>query len=134
MRAEKFGSYSRIHEIRRWALEHIEGNPAERVEQAYKHFSPESEVAWSQMVIDKCPALINHSDCDGGYLSFEYFGIKDVENRVDWGNLDKLREELQQLKARKAEMPKETRESFEFLCEFVFPEDEDYDFQIVNFG
>ena len=52
--------------------------------------------------ITKYWALINHSDCDFGYVSFEYFGINQdkypCEKFMEWGNLDRLKKELKWLK------------------------------------
>ncbi len=131
---DRYGSYGRIHQVRKWVLEYVEGNPARDVELAYNYANSLSNRAWDDMKIEKCPALINHSDCDGGYISFSYFGIRETSNPMDWADLDKLREELTELKLHREEMPAEVGKSFDDFCKFVLVEDEDDGFEIVNFG
>lgn len=104
----RLGSYGRIHVLRKWLLVFEEGNPQELVDKAYNHRSGNMSVeAWKQMTIVKYPRIIDHSDCDGGYISYSNFGIK--SGSWEWQDLDELRKELEQCKAI-GSMPDEVRE------------------------
>ena len=107
----RYGSYGRIHVLRRWV-----GNDYEKLEgDVYSDHN---------LIHTNFPALINHSDCDGGYLSFKAFGIIDTKDHVEWGDLDELKDELTLLKKHKKEMPEDIKDCFNDLYDIVFPKDE----------
>lgn len=114
---ERLGSYGTLHILRRWLMEHEEGNSEETVKKAYSY--PEKEV---DVKIEKYPALINHSDCDGGYLSFTHFGITETKDPIGWADLDRLRKELKEIG--KLKMPDVVREVYDRLNEIVNPKDD----------
>ncbi len=111
---ERLGSYSTLHILRKWVLEKVEHNPKKLIEEAYEHFDPEkSKKAWNKMKIVHCPALIDHSDCDGGYKSYSYFNVKKPSWEI--ADLDKLWEEMIFLKTKTKKMDDDTLWVFDRL-------------------
>ena len=43
--------------------------------------------------------FVDHSDSDGGYISFSLFGIKESPEKIhgEWGDLDRLKAEVKEL-------------------------------------
>lgn len=77
-------AYSTLQRLRRIALE-IEGNEA-TLEEVYRGAPT------------KFDQFINHSDCEGGYISFSSFSIRTIiydDNHYMLGDLDALREEME---------------------------------------
>ena len=92
---ERLGNYHTLHILRQWVMIHVEGNSKELVDSCYG--LDKDELAWAKLKIKKCPKLIDHSDCDGGYKSFTFY--KDADwNSWEWQDLDALRLELKMLK------------------------------------
>lgn len=117
--SEKFGSYGRLHILRDWIFTELLGKP--KIEEKYKPDGP----TYYDGEYGDYPALLNHSDADGYYLSFSEFGIKEVYN-VDWcGNLDKLRKEMQELlNNHTSEMPDDVLAVFNSLYGVVNSHDQ----------
>lgn len=79
-------SYSTLHRLRRIALL-IEEN-SHTLEEIY-------DVKGSTRFNE----FINHSDCEGGYISYKTFGIKDYKDESYMcGDLDKLKKEVEEIK------------------------------------
>lgn len=97
-------SYSRLHQLRQFALD-VEGNEKKLMCRDYGTIKNCGLCIYcgvdNNISITKYNELINHCDCDcdGGYISFNMFGIKEIldEKKVLWGNLDKLKEEVEEL-------------------------------------
>jgi hypothetical protein len=96
---DRLGSYHTIHILRQWVMIHVEGNTKELVDRCYNHFSnnEDSEKAWKELKMEKCPKLLDHSDCDGGYKSFSHYKSVKKSDWL-WQDLDALRAELKMLK------------------------------------
>ena len=94
-------SYSRLHRLREWALK-VENNK-NSLKEIYENKGR-----------TKFDEFINHSDCDGGYISFNKFGITQIKNNNDflWENLDKLREEVEELNRHKETLEDSDLESW----------------------
>lgn len=120
---ERLGSYSRIHVLRKWLLEHEEGNSEELVNKAYDHFSKDPHDYWEDLKIEKYPVFINHNDSEGGYISFSDVGIKGTKDTSEWNDLDILKKELLEMK-NITTMPEEVRQVFQDFWNIVNPEDE----------
>ena len=121
---DKFGSYGRLHILRRWVYEYVEGNKKEDVDLFYTSRG-------GSLKMDICPELLNHSDCDGGYISFLAFGIKRIISNGELliGDMDKLAKELLILKKKYYEtMPIDVKEVFDDFCSYVFYS-EDFDIE-----
>lgn len=91
----RMGSYGAIHILRDWVLINVEGNSEDLVKQAHRYGSKEANEAWDKLVIEKCPCLINHSDCDGGYIDTKHYKKKAT---WEWNSLTDLVRELSMLK------------------------------------
>lgn len=119
---ERLGSYGTLHILRKWVLEKIEGNSKELIDKAYSHIPGKADKAWEQLKIVHCPALIDHSDCDGGYMSYSVFKVKNPT--WEWADLDKLWEEMIFLKTKTKEMDEDTLWVFNRLWEILDMRDE----------
>lgn len=115
----RLGSYGTLHILRKWVLEKVEGNSKELVEKFYSYALPpkEQEEVEKQIKVVHCPALLDHSDCDGGYKSYSHFKIK--ESSWEWADLDKLWEEMVFLKTKTKEMDEDTLWVFNRLWEIL---------------
>lgn len=114
---DRFGSYSRLHRLKKWLLIHAEGNSQRTVEDAYNPMDGN----WDKLKIQKFPEIINHSDCDGCYIDLSYYGINSVKDTGFCGDINKLALEL--LKAQKeyrGKMPQDIVDIFVDFCSYVF--------------
>lgn len=122
IKSEKFGSYHRLHILRQWVYEFVEGNSREDIEKFYT-ISLIDDNKRIDLKDHICNALLNHSDCDGGYIDYEYFGIMNVntDSSARLGDLRELAKELIMLKERFYHlMPCEVRNTFDDLCSYIF--------------
>lgn len=124
---ERMGSYGSIHILRKWLLVNEEGNSQELVNTAYTQIflGDSRHNYWNDLKIEKYPSFINHSDCDGGYISFKIYEIKESYNQVSWGNLDKLRTELEQMGKIRKNMPPEVQNVYDRFEKIVNKIDDD---------
>lgn len=127
---ERMGSYSTIHILRRWILEELEGNPKELVDRYY-NFLGDSTDAWMKLKKDMFPRIVQHSDSDGGYISFKFFGLK--EGSWQWQNLDELRSEIWRLNKLKEKMPERVLEVYNRLKYLVNKRGENGERSVVLF-
>jgi hypothetical protein len=125
---ERFGRYSYIHVLRKWVYINIEGNTEEDVKQFYyaAFFGGDNN---KYIGSEYCPELLNHSDAYGGYIDYEYFGIKKVktDETARLGDIKKLADEMKYLAKQVHRMPEDVKECFKELCTFIFRIDGKYD-------
>lgn len=102
-------SYRTLHVLRQFALD-VEENPVKLW--CYDYGDSTNCGKCVYCLIDDNPSMtkfhefINHSDCDGGYISYSQFGIDKSEMKIEsWGDLDKLKEEVEELDKRKDLVP-----------------------------
>ncbi len=121
IKSERFGGYNRIHILRKWVYEFVEGNSREDIDKFYA--LPTGKYEQITLKDEKCSSLLNHSDCDGCYIDYKYFGIVNIETdgSLRIGDLTKLAEELAMLKNKYyEEMPPLVKEVFDDLCSYIF--------------
>lgn len=98
-------NYAALHHLRQAALD-IEGRGRKlRCEDygkedhcgkcAYCKLDHAKTVA-EQKKVTRFYEFINHSDCDGGYLSFSRFGVTKKRDS-EWGDLDELKKEVKKI-------------------------------------
>lgn len=114
---ERFGSYSTLHILRKWVLVNEEGYTQEQVDAMYDYKNP-----GKALEAKKYPALLEHSDCDGGYLDPSMFSVE-LTNKMEWGDIRDLKAEVEQLS--KKEMPEEVRIVLERLIDFLADKDDE---------
>lgn len=121
LKSGKFGSYHRLHILRQWVYEFVEGNSREDIEKFYS--LPTEKYKTIVLKDSRCNALLNHSDCDGGYIDYEYFGIISIntDDSARLGDLRELAKELIMLREMFYHlMPCEVRNAFDDLCSYIF--------------
>jgi hypothetical protein len=108
---EYHASYHELHRLRQFALDveknkkklmcrdyHEIENCGKCIYCALDNIKDEKEIKG----ITKFYEFINHSDCDGGYISFKTFGINKLpKETIGWGNLDELQKEVKELNKHK---------------------------------
>ncbi len=110
-------SYSQIHRLRAWALKVAKkkfklmcsdyGKMDGCGKCAYCRLSQvDTAKGWGKLV--KFYEFINHSDCEGGYISLKKLGLKVVDAKKFkdnlWGDLDRLVVEVRELNKHKKEL------------------------------
>jgi hypothetical protein len=90
-------------------VEHIEGLPVEEGDTVSKE-------AFEKTTF---PALICHSDAEGGYLSFEQLGIVATKDTLMWADLDTLRLELKRIGEYRDRMPDLVSAAYDDLLSMI---------------
>ena len=113
-------NYHTLQELRRFALK-VEKNPL-TLEQVYEKLNELEPKDWHKVTMFS--EFINHSDCDGGYVSLNNLGLK-IEDEKKFrnhniiGDLDLLKVEMKWLNGYADLMTSELRQAFEDFKEDV---------------
>ena len=120
----RMGSYEELHSLRKWIICSLEGMKEEDRWSGDWFYTPEN------MEKTQFPTIVNHSDCDGGYINFEAVGIVNVDNPKQWWCCKQLKYELNQIKNNHySEMPPGIAEVFDRFYKLTCPtEDEIEDY------
>lgn len=120
--------YGTLHVLRQWALTvggsklklDCEGAQRDCGKCAYCKLS-KAKYFDERAKITKFYEFIDHSDCEGGYISFGKFGIKNPSSllRCEWGDLDKLQEEVKELEKHEEKIPESYKQAWEDFKEDV---------------
>lgn len=120
VKEERFGSYGRIHILRKWIYKNLDGFTDKEIESYYDYKSTERIDLNSK----SCPAICNHSDADGGYIDTKQFSVG-LHNDMEWADVNDLNNEITKLKEMRDKMSPEVQEVFDDLAKLV--EDEEGD-------
>ena len=97
-------SYGQLHRLRQFALDVEFGKGKVDLHELYDKLPDEDYDKFKKET--KFYEIINHSDCDGGYIDLKKMGLK-IKNEdkfrksLMWGDLNKLKEEVEELNKHK---------------------------------
>lgn len=117
IKEDRFGSYGRIHVLRKWIYKVLDGYTDEQIESYYDYKRPPEE----RIDLDSkvCPAICNHADSDGGYFDADYFQVE-VKKPMFWADIHELEKEINYLEIQTRLMPEEVKMVFDDLKSFLF--------------
>ena len=116
IKEDRFGSYGRIHVLRKWIYKTLDGYTDEQIEAYYDYKRPPEERIDLESKV--CPAICNHCDSEGGYLNPEDYKVE-IKDPMFWADIRDLDKELKLLNPKRMEMPEEVRLAFEDLRDFA---------------